>query len=521
MRRRRDFSAFRRLRVRARKLNTSGLYDYQKPAAAALLAAIQRGGAALDASDCGVGKTAHAVAVIRELNLPTLVVCPKVSIAGWRRMGERFGTEFEILNYEQVRTGNTPFGAWQFPRSAKPDRFKCEQCQLEVNPASACWCPFHPAGIHCVGKPISQVHNYGRFIWHPNIRFLAFDEAHRCAGMDSLNADMVIAARRQRIPALALSATVADSPLHLRALGYLLGLHDLVDSRGLSSSRKGFYQWAFANGCRKLPFRGLHFCPSRDRQSEILHDIHSKLFPFRGCRICVSELGDAFPDCQITAELYDVEQPGRMEKLQAEMQSALLALSARREGDEESPLVDSIRQMQEIELLMVPVFVELANDAIAEGLSVAVFLNYRASVEEVCARLKTDCKIIGEQKSEERQANVDAFQRDEQRVIVATGDAGGVSIDLHDVRGQHARLGLVSLPWSARSLRQIFGRLRRSGGKSKALYRCVIPDTEWGRRVHKAVSAKLNRLDLLNDADLMPAGNLPLTNFSDSATLPT
>ena len=170
-------------------------------------------------------------------------------------------------------------------------------------------------------------------------------------------------------------------------------------------------------------------------------------------------------------------------------------------------------------MLMAPVFVELAQDAKAEGKHVALFFNFRETVDEVCRMLKTTCRVdgsqVGEAGARRRTANVDAFQRDDEPYIVCTNDAGCESIDLHDVRGEFPRLGLCSLGWSAKKTRQVFGRLRRALGKSKALYRCVLAAGTVQERVHKNVSGKLNNLDLLNDGDLMEVPNLPLQLFPE------
>lgn len=171
-------------------------------------------------------------------------------------------------------------------------------------------------------------------------------------------------------------------------------------------------------------------------------------------------------------------------------------------------------------MLMAPVFVELAQDAKAEGRHVALFFNFRETVDEVCRMLGTNCRVdgsqVGEAGARRRMLCVDGFQQDQEPYIVCTNDAGCESIDLHDVRGEFPRLGLVSLGWSAKKTRQVFGRLRRALGKSKALYRCVLAAGTVQEKVHRNVSGKLNNLDLLNDGDLMSdLPNLPLRIFSE------
>lgn len=502
------------------EIDPTGLLPHQPEAARQLLRALLAHHAAIDASDMGTGKTAHAVAVLRALNNSSLVVCPRVSVPGWQRMGRHLHTEFDACHYELIRLGKTPFGWWDNPLPKERERiYKCARCLRTVDITNKLdLCPYpKPGSPHeLTSKPVP--HRYGLFNWHPAIQTLVFDEGHRCSALKSLQADMLIAARRQRIKTLVLSATLAESPLHFRALGFLLGLHNLVDSRD-GSGPQGFYQWAFRHGCTKLPMLGLHFTAGKSRQREILDALHKELFPSRGCRVRIDELGESFPAVQITAELYECGAANRISELYGRMRDAVDRINARRAGDA-AALTELLRDRQEIEILMLPVFVELAQDAVAEGKHVALFFNFRETVEECCKMLKTTCRVdgsqVGDAGAKRRMACVDAFQRDEEPYIVCTNDAGAESIDLHDVRGEFGRLGLVSLGWSAKKTRQVFGRLRRALGKSKALYRCVLAAGTVQERVHKACAGKLDRLDLLNDGDLTAAvPNLKLEKFPE------
>lgn len=491
--------------------NPSGLKNYQVEPAFALTQLLRSGQNVLDGSDCGVGKTYHAAAVIRELGWPTLVLAPQISLTAWRRVGAAMGVEFDCLNPEAVRTGKTSFGQWENPRPAglSPAEYWCSCCQLQVILDAPRPCPHHPGGIHCVVVK-KKSHDYGKFRWHAGIKLLAVDEVHRFGALDSLNADMLIAAKRQGIPVLAMSATVADSPLNLRALGYVLDLHKLVDRRG--DDGDGFYRFAFRMGCKKHPFGGLYFGgDDQDRRAKMAA-LHAEIFPSRGVRVRIADLGEQFPAVQITSELFDLKSAGRLEVLYAEMNEALTELRGAQLGDAnaEHPLTKLLRARQEVEVLKVPLFEELAKQGVEGGNSVAIFVSFKATVDELCKRLGTSCRIVGGQSATERDAAIDGFQADKERIIVANTDAGGVSVSLHDVNGKFPRLGLVSPTFSSTKLRQVFGRLRRAGGCSKALYRLVLAAGTCEEKIHRAVSVKLDRLDALNDCDLM-AANLPLS----------
>lgn len=492
-------------------MNVSGLYDYQVPAVAGLLDALGRNGAAVDGSDMGVGKTAHACAVIRELNVPTLVLVPKVSVSDWKRMGELLGVEFDVQSLDLVRLGGTPFGQWENPPpKVRPSFFKCLTCQCEVDPAKAFPCPHHHSGIHCL-KAHKRQHNYGKFIWNRAVKFLVVDEIHRCGGLDSLQADMLIAAKASGLLVLGLSATFGNSPLGFRGIGFCLGLHSLVDT----DKTPGFYRWAARYGVRRVPMMGLQWMLGEDKKLAAMNKLHEEIFPSRGCRIRIKDLGDKFPDCQITAELIDLDEGGRVEKLYKQMEKELVAMNARRAEDMAGPLSEFLRLRQEVGLLKVPVLAELAQEAKAAGRHVALFVNFRAEVEALCRLLGTDCRIdgtqIGPAGTARREKCIEDFGEDREPFIVVSSPAGGIAITLKDRYGNFPRLGLVSPGFSATTFRQVCGRLPRQGAKSKSSYRVLFAAGTREEKNHRALSMKLNNLDALLDGDLAPFANLPLT----------
>lgn len=441
--------------------NPAGLLSYQVPHAAALAAALRRVGAALDASDTGTGKTYAALAVFRELGVSPLVVAPKAVLTAWQRAAGHMGVTLAgVINYEALRTGNTPWGQW-------------------------------------VGEGKAEV-----FQFAGSVTGLVFDEAHRCKGTDTQNAYLLRAARDQGIPTLASSATVGHSPLEMRALGHLIGL-----------TRWGsFWGWARAHGCAENRWGGLDFSGSR----AVLEGIHRQIFPRAGSRMRIADLGDAFPETQIAAESYSANgAAAEIDRIHGEMERELAALAERAGRDSAdsraAAMVAMLRARQRAELVKVPLFAELVADAVENGQSVALFVCFRETLSAVSERLGkagiAAGQIHGEQTAAERQAAIDAFQEDRSHVIVAMLAAGGVGISLHDVRGERSRIAFISPTWSAVELRQALGRVHRAGGKSKSLQRIVFVAGSVEDRVRGIVGGKLARLDTLNDGDLgRPAG---------------
>lgn len=429
------------------------LLPYQESHADEVFSALKRHGIALDGSDPGVGKTYVAASVAKRTGKSVLVVCPKVSIPPWKQILSGFAVEVvDVVNYEKLRTGKTPHGHWD-PRR--------------------------------------------RFVWTlPKDTLLIFDEVHRCKGKNSLNAEMLRDAKG--IPLLLLSATIAENPMELRAVAHLTGLCDW----------HGFWSWLLRNGCRKGRF-GLEFNKAR---VDVLAKLHNELFVARGSRIRIADLGDQFPETQITAEALDFGD--EIEKIYKEMDEELSALEMAAANDKPAQaLTIALRARQAVELCKVPGIVQLAEDFLDDGKSVVIFTNFRATLDSLCEKLKTDCAIHGGQTAEARQQCIERFQSNQDRVIVVNIQAGGVSLSLHDVHNTNPRVALLCPTYSGTELRQALGRVHRSGG-SKSLQRILFAAGSIEEKICVKVNAKLARMDLLNDgiptfedADLDPLKN--------------
>lgn len=485
-------------------MNVEGLLPHQVEPAHRLIDALSIHRAALDAGDCGCGKTWTSAACIRHLELPTLCVVPKIAVSAWKGVLAAMGTSADVLNYEAIRTGKTPFGTWdKMPPAQRLIEYQCEACQQIVDPTTGIhFCRMHPFGIHCI-SPRKVPHDYGKFRWNEAVKLLIFDEVHVCSGLNSLNSDMLVAAKRQGILTLALSATAVESPLSLRALGYVLGLHCLVGPNG-------FYSWVMKRGCRRPVFGGLEFWVGEDKKKQILSQLHAELFPSRGVRIRISEIPN-FPKLHVTADLFDLENSGRIDELYAEVQDALSALDQIKLGDKapEHPLTKLLRAGQAIELLKVGLYLALRQEAIDAGRSVVIFVSYRQSLEELLKKIPgAPSAIYGGQSTTERDQNILAFQENRTDTLVAILSAGGQSISLHDL-ADRPRTGIVSLHPSAIKTKQVLGRLARAGGKSSARYIFPLCAGTIEERLHKKLTAKLNCIDQLNDGDLL-ATNLPI-----------
>lgn len=478
------------------------LYTEQKNDAAWLRQVLERRGAALDGGDTGVGKTWTACGVAYLLDRPTLAVVPKISISDWKDVAARVGVEMDVFGWEKLRTGRTPYGWWDHPLTDEGRAYKCARCQetLTYEEVLDSQCRCDPEGGHTV---TACKHTYGKFNWHRGIGFLIFDEVHRANAMQSLSAEMLIAAKRQQITTLALSATPAASPLHFRGLGYLLGMHQLTGDAG-------FYAWSKGLGCGKHPnplIRGWRWLAPKELQTRIMVNLSKQLFPAFGVRTRSDDIPN-FPKRQIQASLLDLGPKERINQLYEQMRESLERLKDRmkEDVDPEGPLTVYLRARQEVELLKVPAVVELAQDYLEKGYAVAVFVNFSDTMKEMRQRLRCDCYIDGTQtgKPEVRRKHMRAFQDNEERAIIVNCDAGGECCNLQDIHGDFPCVGLMMPPKSARTFRQVAGRLHRHGGKSLALYRVIFAAGTNEVESHHKLSQALNNIDSLMDGDLVP-----------------
>lgn len=414
-------------------------FPWQEPAIAAMAAALSAGKSFLNASDTGTGKTPTALWAIKRAGLPFRVVCPKSVVHSWRELAEDFGMAGQLAwvqNIEKLRRNRdilVPLGA-NFLWKRSPDRV-----------------------------------------------VTIFDEVHRFSSYNSQNA--VILSRCPR-PALMLSATAADSPVKLRAIGQHLGL----------CSWESWPQWAAARGCSLAPMGGYQFS---GRISEI-ETLHQEIFDSgRGIRIRISDLGDSFPENFVETIGVQVE-PSAETALSRAYHEEIERLKL----EAVSPAVDMLRARQLAEHAKLPALLELAEDEMAGGRSVVVFVNFRESLAQLVE--KFDCPAIyGEQDEAERRVMIESFQQDRQHLIGVMIQAGGCGLDgLQDLHGGRPRSSLICPGWSAIDLRQALGRIHRGNAKSKCLQKLVFAAGTIEDSVRRKLSRKLHRINTLNDGDL-------------------
>lgn len=426
------------------------LYPPQEAHSANLLRALNKRQVSIDRSKTGVGKTVMNSWLAAQAKRPVGVICPKVVRPVWKTTLAEFGvTPLFVINYEMLRTGNTPHGGWQLKT----------------------------------------------FDWKiPKDTHLIWDEAHRCQGNNSQNARMMASAKPFHNSLL--SATLAQDPTEMRALGFLTGLHNWGN----------FYRWCLRTGCWRGAFGGLQF--KKTTAEKYLTQLHHYLYPEFGGGLSHSDLLGYFPENHIVAEALDF---GKNDVIQREYEAFEADQADAIAAGELNSAVAYGKTRQAVELLKVPGLISMAEDAILEGNSVIIFTNFRASLDALCEKLKCG-GIYGGQKDEGRERAIDDFQADRSRCIVVNVQAGGVGLSLHDINGLFPRVTLICPPDDAKALVQLLGRAHRVGGKSPVLQRIVFAAGTDEEQVCERVQEKINNIDLLNEADLNPSNSFTEKN---------
>lgn len=385
--------------------------------------------------------------VAKTLGLTPFVVCPKTVIASWEETlkGQKV-TDYNVYNWEKLRAGNTNW-------------------------------------IKKVGKKAFKWVNL-----NPKDVLLIFDECHKAKGVRTLNANMLVAAKKAGYTILLLSATAAEDPREMRALGYALSLHNLGN----------YWSWAQYWGCEFDRWNALTF-PDRNRGK--LKELNKLLYPERGHKLTREDLGDHFQKTRVVTDPIRFGKKAKIAALCKDLEPEIKKLEARKEGDGDEPIVltEILRLRQEIELLKVPDISDMISEAREAGNAVAVFLNFTDSIDALSRRLKENHTFIqGGQSKDVRDSAIKAFQKGKVGIILCNTAAGGVGVSLHDTKGDAPRMALISPTYNAKDFHQCLGRVDRLGGMSESIQRVLVAEKTIETEIVASMMKKIDNLKLLH-----------------------
>lgn len=158
-----------------------------------------------------------------------------------------------------------------------------------------------------------------------------------------------------------------------------------------------------------------------------------------------------------------------------------------------------------IELLKIPLFIELIEEALENDYSVVMFVNYRETISKISKHFEKRMGVSvveGGQSVEFREQNIQDFQCNKKKLIICSITAGGVGISLHDLHGNHPRQSIISPTWSGQDLVQAVGRIHRAGSKTPALQKIVYCAKTFEEKICKLIDRKLKTISGINSGDL-------------------
>jgi SNF2 family DNA or RNA helicase len=316
-----------------------------------------------------------------------------------------------------------------------------------------------------------------------------FDEAHRCKNHKSITSKLLVSIFKCNCKVLLLSATISDKIPCFKPFGVVFGFYNEL---------KEFTIWLRKNIKDKTAeYKNKNM--TKDQMT--LDIIHNKMFPAYGSRMKIKELGSMFPSNQVLSQSYMCENQEEIQaqyKIIKEAFEDLKSKETRSEG-----LGKLIRARMKVEMLKVPIILDIIEEALDSNYSVVCFCNYKDTMYKIAEIFETKCLIHGDQTMEERQNSIDQFQSNKSRIIIAIIQAGGVGISLHDIHGGHPRMSVINPTWSGQDMQQALGRIHRAGAQTPAMQRIVFCAGTYEEKICEMIKGKLTNISAINDGDLI------------------
>lgn len=422
------------------------LYNYQYLHVFNIVTSLKNNNIAIDGSATGTGKTYTSVAVCKQLNLNPVIICTRSTRSSWETVCKKFGVEpVCIVNYELLRN--------------------CKQ-YLDGDIVHANF----------------LTKNNKKYVWNfesPKKTLLIFDEVHKCKNYKSQLGELLKSSRDQ-CKILMLSATMCDRLEDFTLFGYMLGFYSRL------AQGKNWIKGIMREDTKKI--------------GKVEYGaLAGNLFPEKGSRMMLEDIGDTFPKNKIVSDCYDLDRDDTIS-----MNKKLDAIKKMYKNGKKLPEISALRQ--EIERFKIPIILEEIVKYHDMGKSVVVFVNFLDTLKTISinlSELHMDYSIIkGGQTEEERNHNIDLFQYNRNRLIICTIQSGGESINLNDRNGTNPRVSIISPSLSSIDLVQAIGRIYRSNTKSQCLQKIIFCAGTYEERICDLIKQKSDFINQLSDDDL-------------------
>jgi len=404
-----------------------------------MISAVKKNISSIDASSTGTGKTYTTCAVCKQLQLMPLIICPKSIISTWKHILKYFDVKYlDVINYESIIS-------------------KTQDKNSYI-------------------KIIDNKYSWDFTNYKENI-IVIFDEAHKCKNPQSNNGRLLLSTK-DTIKTLLLSATICDKEQDFYVYGYILGLYKRKNEgkRWIESMKREMKN------------------QYKNKSSNILENF---IFPQKGSKMSMADLGDNYPKNQISVECYTIndDEIKIINEYHKDIKNKIQKIK----------IAENIKMRQIIEKIKIRIMCELFDTYYAENKSIVFFVNFRNSHKLIELYLEKKnikyANINGSQNEKERDENINLFQNNEVRAIICMIQSGGISISLHDIKGTHPRISLISPSYSHIELIQTIGRIYRSGCLTPCLQKIIFCADTFEENIVKILKTKKDVLDTLTDKD--------------------
>jgi superfamily II DNA or RNA helicase len=425
------------------------LHSYQHLHVSNLITSIKHNNIAMDGSATGTGKTYTAIALCRQLRLKPIIFCTIGTRSVWKMVCNKFDVEpIAIVNYELIRN-----------------------------------CKVYDKDGKKIPSEFLKKNEKKQYVWNvtnSKNTIVIYDEVHKCKSSGTLLGKLLISNKHQ-CKILMLSATLCDKPNDFLIFGYMMGFYNRLRAgktwiKGIlreEASRVGKHKYSV---------------------------LSSKLFPEKGSRMMIEDIGDAFPKNNVVADSYDIDS-----KYISVINNSLKDIkNSLKKGKK---LVEINKARQEIEKIKIPIIMEQIEKYYDMNMSVVVFVNFIDTLDilsTLLTKAEVEYSILqGGQDKDTRERNIEMFQYNRHRVILCTIQTGGESISLHDKTGKYPRVSIISPSFSSIDLVQALGRIYRSDVKSPCLQRLIFCANTYEDNICNIINDKSGFINKLSDEDLI------------------
>lgn len=473
------------------KDNVAKLLDYQILHTINLISCLKSNDVILDGSNTGTGKTYTSLCTCKELKLRPLIICNKSVISVWKSVCDYFGVmPLAIINYETIRTGRTK--TKNKPKNTVKNTGKLSNIifdpdkHIDYDDLDNDIDNYNDDDYGDDNKDYIKINGNDEYEWNLNKRtdIVIVDEAHKCKNHKSLNGKLLLSLKG-KCKIIMLSATIADKPENFKVFGYMLGFYPSIEkSRG------------WIGGILK---------EDNDKLNKKTSSLYDKLYPYKGSRMSLDDIGLKFPKNQISVDCYSLSKSARKE-----MDEHYKMITANKTSDdvkisENSEITTILRSRQKIELLKIPILMDLIDKYIESNKYIVVFINYLETLEQLSKLLTNNdiqhSKLHGSLNEDDRSVEINKFQTNSVRVILCMMQVGSQSINLHDTSGKASRVSLIVPSFSSIDLMQALGRIYRVGLKTPVMQRIILCEDTYEKLIAEKIRNKLKFSTRLSESD--------------------